>query len=138
MGGHGGEHQDDSGEKHAGYAWLLFCVLGMISSLTMSGLVLEFVTSGGRKLHELSFVFVTTAIYSVTAFVARNLFNEKPTDISKYQMLILSLTSIASTYTSVKSLRYVIYPVQVGLISYSFITMPSYTDYFTFYPVPSH
>ena len=106
--------------------------------LILYGLVLEFVTSGGRKLHELSFVFVTTAIYSVTAFVARNLFNEKPTDISKYQMLILSLTSIASTYTSVKSLRYVIYPVQVGLISYSFITMPSYTDYFTFYPVPSH
>ena len=122
MGGHGGEHQDENGEKHAGYAWLLFCVVGMISSLTMYGLVLEFVTSGGRKLHELSFVFVTTAIYSITAFVARNLFNEKPTDISKYQMLILSLTSIASTYTSVKSLRYVIYPVQVDLISCHFIS----------------
>ena len=92
---------------------MLFCAVGMVSSLTMYGLVLEYVTSGGRKLHELSFVFVTTAIYSITAFVARGIFNEKPTDISKYQMLILSLTSIASTYTSVKSLRYVIYPVQV-------------------------
>ena len=120
MGGHGGGHGiGDDGEKHAGYGWLLFCVVGMVSSLTMYGLVLEFVTSGGRKLHELSFVFVTTAIYSVTAFVARGLFNEKPTDISKYQMLILSLTSIASTYTSVKSLRYVIYPVQVWIYGVS-------------------
>jgi solute carrier family 35 (UDP-galactose transporter), member B1 len=111
----GGGHQqvDDNGEKHAGYWWLLFCVVGMVSSLTLYGLVLEFVTSGGRKLHEISFVFVTTAIYSVTAYIAREIFNEKPTHISKYQMLILSITSIASTFTSVRSLRYVIYPVQV-------------------------
>lgn len=112
----GVDHQlvDDNGEKHAGYWWLLFCVVGMVSSLTLYGLVLEFVTSGGRKLHEISFVFVTTAIYSVTAYIAREIFNEKPTHISKYQMLILSITSIASTFTSVRSLRYVIYPVQVS------------------------
>jgi UDP-galactose transporter B1 len=61
----------------------------------------------------LSFVFVTTGIYAVVAGVARQAFNEKPTEISKYQMLTLSLTSIASTYTSVRSLRYVIYPVQI-------------------------
>eukprot|EP01039_Chlorochromonas_danica_P008844 gene8844-9751_t len=106
--GHG-----ESGEKHAGYGWLLFCVLGMVSSLTLYGIVLEYVTSGGRKLHELSFIFVTTSIYSLTAYIARNLFGEKPTQISKYKMLTLSLTSIASTFTSVRSLRYVIYPVQV-------------------------
>jgi UDP-galactose transporter B1 len=112
MGGHGGHH-DGGGDKHAGYGWLLFCVIGMVSSLTLYGIVLEYVTSGGRKLHELSFVFVTTSIYSVTAYIARGIFGEKPTNISKYQMLTLSLTSIASTFTSVRSLRYVIYPVQV-------------------------
>lgn len=100
-------------EKHAGYLWLAICVIGMVSSLTMYGIVLEYVTSGGRKMHELSFVFVTTSIYSITAYIARILFGEKPTQISKYQMLVLSFTSIASTYTSVRSLRYVIYPVQV-------------------------
>lgn len=110
MGGHGGTVD---GDKHAGYGWLAFCVIGMMSSLTIYGIALEYATSGGRKLHELSFVFVTTSIYSTTAFVARWLFNEKPTTISKYQMLVLSSTSIASTYTSVRSLRYVIYPVQV-------------------------
>lgn len=111
--GHG--HGDNGGyeEKHAGYGWLMVCVIGMVSSLTMYGIVLEYVTSGGRKLHELSFVFVTTAIYSLTAFIARGIFGEKPTAISKYQMLTLSMTSIASTFTSVRSLRYVIYPVQV-------------------------
>lgn len=95
------------------YYWLAFCVLGMMSTLTAYGIVLEYVTSNGRHLHEISFLFVTTSIYTITAYVARGVFNEKPTEISKYQMLILSLTSIASTFTSVRSLRYVIYPVQV-------------------------
>jgi UDP-galactose transporter B1 len=112
MGGHGGGHSND-GDMHAGYGWLAVCVIGMVSSLTLYGVVLEYATSGGRKFHELSFVFVTTSIYSITAFIARSVFNEKATDISKYQMLILSVTSICSTYTSVRSLRYVIYPVQV-------------------------
>ena len=113
-GGHGGGgHGSADGDKHAGYGWLAICVVGMISTLTAYGIVLEYVTSGGRKLHEISFLFVTTTIYALTAFFARNIFNEKPTDISKYKMLILSLTSIASTFTSVRSLRYVIYPVQV-------------------------
>jgi solute carrier family 35 (UDP-galactose transporter), member B1 len=84
-----------------------------MTTLTLYGIVLEYVTSGGRKLHELSFVFVTTSVYTITAYVARSFFGEKPTNISKYQMLVLSLTSIASTFTSVRSLRYVIYPVQV-------------------------
>ena len=113
-GGHGGGHGGgQDGDKHAGYGWLAVCVIGMISTLTAYGIVLEYVTSGGRKLHEISFLFVTTTIYALTANFARNIFNEKPTDISKYKMLILSLTSIASTFTSVRSLRYVIYPVQV-------------------------
>lgn len=112
MGGHGNSSSNDI-EKHAGYGWLAFCVIGMVSSLTAYGIVLEYVTTGGRKLHEISFVFVTTSIYTITAYIARHVFNEKPTDISKYNMLVLSLTSIASTFTSVRSLRYVIYPVQV-------------------------
>lgn len=106
---HDSHHED----KNPGLAWLLFCAFGMISSLTMYGIVLEYATSGGRKLHEISFVFVTTTIYTITAYVARWIIGEKPTNISKYQMLVLSVTSIASTFTSVRSLRYVIYPVQV-------------------------
>lgn len=100
-------------EKHAGYGWLLVCVVGMMSSLTLYGLALEYATSGGRHLHEISFVFVTTSIYSITAYTAGWFIGEKPSSISKYKMLTLSCTSIASTLTSVHSLRYVIYPVQV-------------------------
>ena len=111
MGGHHKGGGDD--DQHAGYGWLAFCAIGMISSLTIYGIALEYATSGERKLHEWSFVFVTTSIYSITAFIARSVFGEKPTEISKYNMLVLSLTSIASTFTSVRSLRYVIYPVQV-------------------------
>jgi solute carrier family 35 (UDP-galactose transporter), member B1 len=105
-------HHDD-GEKHAGYGWLAVCAIGMISSLTIYGIALEYATSGGRHLHEISFVFVTTSVYALTAYVAKHLKGEKEANISKYQMLILSCTSIASTLSSVGSLRYVIFPVQV-------------------------
>lgn len=111
--GHGGNRDHSDVDRHAGYGWLAFCTLGMISTLTLYGIALEYATSGGRKLHELSFVFVTTTIYSITAYVARIIFEEQLTTISKYEMLSLSFTSIASTLTSVISLRYVIYPVQV-------------------------
>lgn len=110
--GHG-ERDSSDVDRHAGYGWLAFCTAGMICTLTMYGIVLEYVTSGGRHLHELSFIFVTCSIYSMTAFIARSLFEEKPTEISKYEMLWLSTTSISSTFTSILSLRYVIYPVQV-------------------------
>ncbi len=119
-GGHGGGKGTTSNNLEDGevdpkeyYAWLGFCTVGMVSALTMYGVALEYATSGGRRMHELSFVFVTTSIYSVTAFICREYFQERPTEISKYQMLTLSCTSILSTVTSVRSLRYVIYPVQV-------------------------
>lgn len=105
--------EDDNVDPRQYYAWLAFCTLGMVSALTFYGIALEYATSGGRKMHELSFVFVTTTIYSITAYTCREFFQEKPTEISKYQMLTLSCTSILSTVTSVRSLRYVIYPVQV-------------------------
>ncbi len=109
-------HSDQDGDrrpKENYYLWLAFCTVGMVSSLTLYGIALEYATSGGRKLHEISFVFVVTTIYSITAWLCREYFEESHTDISKYQMLTLSCTSIASTITSVRSLRYVIYPVQV-------------------------
>ena len=137
--------QEASHEKNAGLSWLLFCAAGLVTSLTLYGIVLEYVTIGGKKLNETSFIFVTTSIYTVTAYFARWIFGEKPSDISKYQvdlnqlnsiffyllfnfykmmfyffvslifakMLVLSCTSIASTFTSIRSLRYVIFPVQV-------------------------
>ena len=70
MGGHHKGGGDD--DQHAGYGWLAFCAIGMISSLTIYGIALEYATSGERKLHEWSFVFVTTSIYSITAFIARS------------------------------------------------------------------
>jgi solute carrier family 35 (UDP-galactose transporter), member B1 len=108
------DHEDgDYSKMDNYYFWLAFCSLGMISSLTLYGITLEYATSGGRKLHEISFVFVTCSIYSITAYCCREYFQENRTEISKYQMLTLSCTSIASTISSVRSLRYVIYPVQV-------------------------
>ena len=120
MGKGGNSNSDEGGHDEERrpanyYMWLAFCTAGMVTSLTLYGLALEYATSGGRKLHELSFVFVTTSIYAMTAFACREYFQETRTEISKYQMLTLSCTSMASTITSVRSLRYVIYPVQVSV-----------------------
>lgn len=96
------------------YRWLFFCATGTIVTLSMYGVVLEYATSGGRQLHELSFVFITTCIYTVTAFVMRRVTNEKPVlDLPKVNYVIIALTSSVSMLFSVGSLRYVIYPVQV-------------------------
>eukprot|EP01035_Chromulina_nebulosa_P016817 gene16817-22301_t len=38
MGGHGGHGNNE--ERHAGYGWLIFCALGMITTLTLYGVAL--------------------------------------------------------------------------------------------------
>ena len=48
-----------------------FCTLGMVSALTFYGIVSRVCDKRGRKMHELSFVFVTTTIYSITAYTCR-------------------------------------------------------------------
>ncbi len=77
------------------------------------GIVLEYATSGGRVLNELTLIFVTSCLYCFTAWLGRTVQNEELTDTPKQQMILLGLSSMGSTYTSVRSLRYIIYPVQV-------------------------
>eukprot|EP00538_Stauroneis_constricta_P000574 CAMPEP_0119546728 /NCGR_PEP_ID=MMETSP1352-20130426/1020_1 /TAXON_ID=265584 /ORGANISM="Stauroneis constricta, Strain CCMP1120" /LENGTH=554 /DNA_ID=CAMNT_0007591453 /DNA_START=73 /DNA_END=1737 /DNA_ORIENTATION=+ len=93
--------------------WLLFCFLGIMASFVCYGLLLEFTTSGGRKLHELSFLFVTSSLYTVTAAFGRYVRAETPTTIPPARFAVLGITSMGSTFCSVRSLRYVIYPIQV-------------------------
>lgn len=98
---------------NAGVFVLAVCSFGIMASFIIYGLVMEYATSGGRKLHELSLIFVTSLLYTVTAWVGRYIRNEEPSTIPKHQMVLLGFTSMGSTFTSVRSLRYVIYPVQV-------------------------
>ncbi|CAM9595170.1 unnamed protein product [Phaeothamnion confervicola] len=116
-GGHGGGHGGGGGSSydtpHGGLLWLSVCFVGIMASFILYGIVMEYATSGGRKLHELSLIFVTSLLYSATAWVGRWVRGEEPTTIPKSQMIVLGFTSMGSTFTSVRSLRYVIYPVQV-------------------------
>ncbi|CAM9726659.1 unnamed protein product [Laminaria digitata] len=118
-GGGGGGHGSGGGggggyeTPNAGYMWLGMCFLGIMCSFIVYGIVMEYATSGGRELHELSMIFLTSLMYSVTAYYCRRVNREEPTTIPKTQMLVLGMTSMGSTFTSVRSLRYVIYPVQV-------------------------
>jgi len=93
--------------------WLFFCFLGIMASFVVYGILLEYTTSGGRKLHELSFLFVTSGLYTITAAAGRYVRAETPTTIPPARFAILGLTSMGSTFCSVRSLRYVIYPIQV-------------------------
>ena len=93
--------------------WLFLCFIGIMASFVCYGLLLEYTTSGGRKLHELSFLFVTSGLYTLTAAAGRYVRGETLTTIPPSRFAILGLTSMGSTFTSVRSLRYVIYPIQV-------------------------
>ncbi|KAL7534226.1 hypothetical protein ACHAXR_005744 [Thalassiosira sp. AJA248-18] len=84
-----------------------------MGSFVIYGLLLEYATSGGKHLHELSFLFVTSLLYTMTASVGRYIRAEKPSTIPPAQFAVLGLTSMGSTFFSVRALRYVIYPIQV-------------------------
>jgi hypothetical protein len=87
--------------------WLFLCFIGIMASFVVYGILLEYTTSGGRKLHELSFLFVTSSLYTVTAAAGRYVRAETPTTIPPARFAILGLTSMGSTFCSVRSLRYV-------------------------------
>jgi UAA transporter family len=93
--------------------WLFICFFGIMGSFVIYGLLMEYTTSGGRKLHELSFLFVTSGLYTLTAAAGRYVRDETPTTIPPARFAVLGLTSMGSTWCSVRSLRYVIYPIQV-------------------------
>jgi len=106
--------QQSQGEpEKPGMLALLMCFFGIMGSFILYGIVMEYATSEGRKLHELSLIFITSALYSVTAYIGRYVRAEQPTTVPREKLLILALTSMGSTFTSVRSLRYVIYPIQV-------------------------
>lgn len=93
--------------------WLLVCFFGVMFSFVLYGLLLEYTTSGGRKLHELSFLFITSLLYTITAACGSYVRDETPTTIPRARFAVLGMTSMGSTFCSVRSLRYVIYPIQV-------------------------
>lgn len=107
------QQQQHSSSQRTDLVWLLLCFLGIMASFVCYGLLLEYTTSGGRHLHELSFLFVTSSLYTVTAAAGRYVRDETPTTIPPARFAILGLTSMGSTFCSVRSLRYVIYPIQV-------------------------
>jgi len=102
-----------SKNKTTEFFWLAFCFFGIMGSFVCYGLLLEYATSGGKHLHELSFLFVTSLLYTLTGSVGRYIRAEKQSTIPPAQFAVLGLTSMGSTFFSVRALRYVIYPIQV-------------------------
>jgi len=103
---------ESSVNKHT-ILWICICFFGIMFSFVAYGLLLEYATSGGRKLHELSFLFITSLLYTCTAAAGRHVRDETPSTIPPARFAILGITSMGSTFCSVRSLRYVIFPIQV-------------------------
>jgi hypothetical protein len=99
--------KQESAQQHQ-VLWLFICFMGIMASFVCYGLLLEYTTSGGRKLHELSFLFVTSGLYTLTAAAGRYVRDETPTTIPPARFAVLGLTSMGSTFCSVRSLRCVI------------------------------
>lgn len=97
----------------SGPIWLAICFFGIMGSFICYAMVLEYATSGGRKLHELSLILVTSSIYAFVGISMCHVQDEKPTSIPTYKLAVLAVTSMCSTFTSLRSLHYVIFPVQV-------------------------
>ena len=91
--------------RSSDFFWLFLCFIGIMFSFVAYGLLLEYTTSGGRKLHELSFLFVTSGLYTFTAAAGRYVRAETPTTIPPARFAVLGLTSMGSTFCSVRSLR---------------------------------
>ncbi|VEU37134.1 unnamed protein product [Pseudo-nitzschia multistriata] len=105
--------EESQSSKKSDIFWLFVCFIGIMASFVCYGLILEYTTSGGRKLHELSFLFVTSGLYTLTAAAGRYVRGEEKSTIPPSRFAVLGLTSMGSTFTSVRSLRFVIYPIQV-------------------------
>jgi UDP-galactose transporter B1 len=107
---HHSTHSEISHDKSSklDLIWLIVCFFGIMASFVCYGLLMEYTTSGGRELHELSFLFVTSALYTITAAAGRYVRDETPTTIPPGRFAVLGLTSMGSTFCSVRSLRYVL------------------------------
>ena len=87
------------------WRWLAFSFFGIMVSFILYGIVMEYATSGGRKLHELSLIFVTSSLYTTTAYVGKTIRGERPTTVPTYKLFVVAMLSMGSTFFSVRSLR---------------------------------
>lgn len=94
-------------KEGGGVGWFILCAVGMTASFSIYGVCLEYTTTGARKqhMHEISFILITTLINALVALCMRWVVGEASSQVSKYDFLLLSFTSIGSTFSSILSLR---------------------------------
>jgi hypothetical protein len=57
--------------KGSDILWLALCFFGIMGSFVTYDLLLEYATLGGKRLHELIFLFVTSLLHTITASAGR-------------------------------------------------------------------
>jgi hypothetical protein len=117
--------------------WLAICFFGIMISFVAYGILLEYTTSGERRLHErtypppkcfcerrsgrsnshsalslfrpttVSVIFITSVLGMFTAGTGRSVRRETIADIPASRFLLLGAMSLGSTFCAIRSLRYV-------------------------------
>jgi hypothetical protein len=110
-----GHHENVSLKEKppAGSLWLAICFVGIMVSFVLYALVMEGVTKD-HHISEVSLIFLTSTVYTLTAFVGKKMNKEPDATIPTFKMMLVSLMSLASSWFSIRSLRYVIFPIQVA------------------------
>jgi len=111
----GQEQQEDEQKRSNSIFWgLLFCFSGIVVSFCVHNFLLEYATrKEGDGLDELSFLFISSLIATVVAVIGRHVRDEKKVKLELSQVAILGVCNMGSAFFSVRSLRYVIFPVKV-------------------------
>ncbi|KAH8045468.1 UDP-galactose transmembrane transporter [Aureococcus anophagefferens] len=68
---------------------LAISFFGIMFSFILYGIAMEYATTGGRKLHELSLILVTSTLYTTTAYVGKTLRGEQPTTVPTYKLFFV-------------------------------------------------
>eukprot|EP00522_Entomoneis_paludosa_P011192 CAMPEP_0172443906 /NCGR_PEP_ID=MMETSP1065-20121228/4085_1 /TAXON_ID=265537 /ORGANISM="Amphiprora paludosa, Strain CCMP125" /LENGTH=545 /DNA_ID=CAMNT_0013194299 /DNA_START=130 /DNA_END=1767 /DNA_ORIENTATION=- len=103
----------DSENSNEYYGRLLGCFAGIMVSFITYNLLLEKMASQQDEWHELSFLFVSSLISTVVAVLGRWIRQEPIVALPWLQFLLLGGLNLGSSFCSVRSLRYVIFPVKV-------------------------
>mmetsp|Transcript_15553 Transcript_15553/g.20254 ORF Transcript_15553/g.20254 Transcript_15553/m.20254 type:complete len:545 (+) Transcript_15553:63-1697(+) len=116
---HNGDCENDDNDENQlkkwwhDLMWLTICFVGIMASFVAYGILLEYATTDHKKLPELSFLFVTSVLGTIPAYIGKTVRKEATADIPSNRFLLLGLMSLGSTFCAIRALRYVIFPVQV-------------------------
>lgn len=93
--------------------FLVFCATGLLISFSAYAYVLEKLTIRQHKPNEFCLMFTCCLSYTILSYIAKVGFRETTTSAPLSVFVLLSTSTFASSYLSIRALRHVSYPIKV-------------------------